>query len=76
MDARFFGRLIEFHHAIHHAVVRDGAGRHAQRLEPFHQRIDGSRAVEQAILRVQVQMGKHAFPRFLLFQVPTAVLQS
>ena len=59
MDALGLGRTVEVQHAVHHAVVGDGAGLHAQRLQPLHQRLDAARAVQQRVFRVQMQVCKH-----------------
>ena len=59
MDALGLGRTVEVQHAVHHAVVGDGAGLHAQLLQPLHQRLDAARAVQQRIFRVQMQVCKH-----------------
>ena len=59
MDALGLGRAVEVQHAVHHAVIGDGAGLHAQLLQPLHQRLDAARAVQQRIFRVQMQVCKH-----------------
>ena len=52
LDAGLFCRLVKIHAAIHDAVVRDGAGRLPQLLEPLHQRVDAAGAVQKAVFRM------------------------
>ena len=65
MDALADAGAVEVHHAVHHAVVGDGAGVHAQFLEPGNQGLDGTCAVQQAVFGMQMQVCKHAFPPYV-----------
>ena len=56
--------LIKVHHAVHHAVVGDGARVHAQRLHAVKQVADAVRAVQQTVFGVHVKMCKHGRPSF------------
>ena len=58
MDALGFAGSIEVDGAVHNAVVRDGHRRLAQLLHQLRQVPDAAGAVQQAVLRVDVQMGK------------------
>ena len=49
---------IEVDAPVHDPVVGDGAGGHAQGLEPLHQLGDAACAVQQAVFRMQMQMRK------------------
>ena len=49
---------IEVDDAVHNTVVRDGHRRLAQLLHQLRQVPDAAGAVQQAVLRVDVQMGK------------------
>ena len=53
-----FGCIIKGNAAVHNAVVRDGHRRLAQLLHQLRQVPDAAGAVQQAVLRVDVQMGK------------------
>ena len=60
-----FPRLVVEHHAREQvAVLGDGEGRHAGLLRMFHQLADAACAVEQRILRVEVQVDElgHGLP--------------
>src|SRR5207249_11614984 len=59
-------RLGELHRPEHVAVVGDGAGRHARRLHARYQLLDLVGAVEQRVLRVQMQVDERHRPRTLL----------
>ena len=65
LDARLFSCLIKIHTAVHHAMVGDGNGGLAQFLHPVKQLVNAARAVQQAVLRVYVQMGKLPFSHAL-----------
>ena len=49
MNAAFLGLLIELDHAVHDAVIGDGAVLHAQLLHMIEQGGDAACAVEQAV---------------------------
>ena len=65
MNARLLTGGVELHRAVKHAVIRTGAGVHAQLLHAPDQPPDAARAVQQAVFRVQMQMRKRHCP-FLL----------
>ena len=65
LDARLFGGLVKLDDAVHAAVVGDGHSLLPQRLHPVHQLPDPAGPVQQAVLRVHVQMYK-AHPCSLL----------
>ena len=65
MDARVLAGAVKVHHAVHHAVVGDGAGVHAQLLQARHEGLDGAGAVQKAVFRVQVQVCKHLSSRYV-----------
>ena len=65
MDARVLAGAVKVHHAVHHAVVGDGAGVHAQLLQARHEGLDGAGAVQEAVFRVQVQVCKHLSSRYV-----------
>ncbi len=68
MDALAQALLVKIHHAVHHAVIRDGQRLHAQFLCSGDQRLYAARAVQQRVFGVQVQVRKaHARPPPLLF---------
>ena len=52
MNPALLGLLIEFDHAVHHAVIGDGAVLHAQLLHMIEQGRDAAGAVEQAVFGV------------------------
>ena len=58
MHARILAGGVKIHHAIEHAMVGDGAGVHAQLLNQSGQLFDAARAVQQAVLGMQMQMRK------------------
>ena len=58
LDARLFGCLVELHTAVHDTVVGAGDGILAALLHPVHQLVDAAGTVQQAVLRVDVQMDK------------------
>ena len=58
MHARILAGGVKIHHAIEHAMVGDGAGVHAQLLNQRGQLFDAARAVQQAVLGMQMQMRK------------------
>ena len=58
VDARLLAGLVEVDHAVHHAVVRDRQGLHAQLLGALHQRPDAAGAVQQGVFGVQMQVRK------------------
>lgn len=54
--------FIEVDDAVHGAVVGDGDAVHAERFRRLDEFLDAARTVEQAELRVDMEMGKrHAF---------------
>lgn len=58
MDALGLAGPVKVDGAVHNAVVRDGHRRLAQLLHQLRQVPDAAGAVQQAVLRVDVQMGK------------------
>ena len=58
VDALGLAGPIEVDGAVHNAVVRDGHRRLAQLLHQLRQVTDAAGAVQQAVLRVDMQMGK------------------
>ena len=56
VNAAFFRLGVEIDHAVHHAVVGDGAGIHAQFLDAVEQRADAVCAVQQAVFGMQMKM--------------------
>ena len=58
LEACFRHGRVEINGAVEHAVIRDGARIHAERLQAFHQRGDPAGPVQQAVLRMKMQMGK------------------
>ena len=58
LDPRLRHRGIEINRAVQYAVVGDRARIHAELLQPFYQRGNPARAVQQAVLRMQMQMRK------------------
>ena len=56
VNAALFRLGIKIHHAIHHAVVGDGAGVHAQLFNAVEQWADAVCAVQQAVFGMQVKM--------------------
>ena len=64
MNAALERLLVKIHHAVHHAVVGDGARVHAQRLHAVEQIADAVRAVQQTVFGVHVKMCKHGRPSF------------
>ena len=62
LDARRFRGLIKVNHAVHHAVVGNGRGCHAEFFDTADILGDLVGSVQERILRVDVQMRKgHAF---------------
>ena len=58
LDAPLFCRLIKFDHAVHTAVVGDGHRRLAHFLGGVQKPLHAAGAVEQAVFRVYMQVGK------------------
>ena len=58
LDARFLGRLVKLYAPVHHAVVGAGNGGLTALLHPVHQLVDAAGAVQQAILRMDVEVDK------------------
>ena len=54
LDPRRLAGLVEVDHAVHHAVVGDGHRALPQVLHPLHQPPDAARAVQKAILRMDM----------------------
>ena len=50
--------LVEIHHAMHRAMIRDGERWELQLVRLLHELVQTARAIEQRILGVQVQMDK------------------
>ncbi len=67
LDARLFGRLIKLHAAVHHAVVGTGNGGLAALLHPIHQLIDAACAIQQAVFRMDMEVGKLP-PKVIIFR--------
>ena len=65
MDAGILAGAVKVHHAVHHAVVGNGAGVHAQLPEAGDEGLDGAGAVQEAVFRVQVQVCKHLSSRYV-----------
>ena len=61
---RLGGLGVKLQGTEHGAVVGDGHGLHPVSLGLLEQRIDADRAVEQAVLGVDMQMNKRAFGSF------------
>ena len=65
-----FTGAVEVHHAVHHAVVRNGTGALTQVFDHAGQIPDAAGPVQQTVFRVDVQMDKRhktflsRFPRF------------
>ena len=57
-DIVFLAFVIEIDHAVHHAMVGDRGMRLTQRLKALHHIADAVGAVEQAVFRMQMQVGK------------------
>ena len=73
MDALCLAGLVKIDRAVQHAVVRDGAGVHAQRLQALGQLADAAGAVQQAVFAVQVQVRKchgHTSPVLIIPIIP------
>ena len=69
LDARRPALQVELHRAVHHAVVREGDGRHLHLHGITDHVLDLGRAVEQGELGVVVQVderGRHDCAQFLL----------
>ena len=58
--------LVKIDHAVHHAVVGDGQRILAERLGARDQLVDARRAVEQAVLRMHMQMDKRGHGQLLV----------
>ena len=58
IDARLPGRPVKINDAEHDAMVGDGTAVHAQLLYPLNALFDLIRTVQQAVLRVDMQMCK------------------
>lgn len=58
LDPGGFGGFIKVNTAVHHAVVGDGTGGHAKRLDALDELWNAARAVQQGIFRVQMQVGE------------------
>ena len=60
--------FIEIHTAVHNPMIGDGHRRLSQFLDPLHQVLDAAGAIQQGILRMQMQMYKgHCAPLPLTF---------
>ena len=60
MYAALLRLAVKVDHAVHHAVIRNGAAVHAQLLDPVEQARNARGSVEQAVFRMHMQMSKHA----------------
>ena len=60
LDTRLFSGFIKLHTAVHHAVVGAGNGGLSALLHPLHQLVDTTGAVQQAVFRMDMQVGKGA----------------
>ena len=58
LDAFLLALVVEFDDAEHAAVVGDRQRIHAERLGPFHEVRNAAGAVEERVMRVNVQVGK------------------
>ena len=76
VNARVLAGAVKIHHAVHHAVVGNGAGVHAQLLQTRHKRLDGTSAVQKAVFGMQMQMCKHSFPLCMPFYKRADNIQS
>ena len=60
IDARATALVVKFECPVQIAVIGDGQGIHPRPLHLFHDLIDPVRTVEQAVVRVTVQVSKRA----------------
>ena len=58
LDARLFSGFIKLHTTVHHAVVGAGNGGLSALLHPLHQLVDAAGTVQQAVFRMDMQVGK------------------
>ena len=58
LDARGLGGLIKINAAVHDPMVGDGHGGLPDLLHPIHQAVDPAGTVQQAVLRMQMQVDK------------------
>ena len=58
LDARGLGSFIKIDTAVHDPVVGDGHGGLPDLLHPIHQAVDPAGTVQQAVLRMQMQVDK------------------
>ena len=58
LDARLFCRLVELQAAVHDAVVGAGNGGLSALLYPVHQLVDAAGSVQEAVLRMDMQVDK------------------
>ena len=56
IDAGLLCRLVKLHHAVHLPVIGDGDGVHAELLHFVYQFAHTARAVQQAVLRMHMQV--------------------
>ena len=66
LDARFFGRFVKLHTAVHDAVVGAGDGRLPALLHAVHQLVDAAGTVQQAVFRVDMEMDEIP-PQMIVF---------
>lgn len=57
---------IKIYDPVHHSMIRDAQGIHPELLTPLHHGSDTTQPVQEAVLRVNVQMGEQGFPLVLL----------
>ena len=58
LDPGVAASLVKLQDAVHIAVIGQRQGRHAERLGSVDQRVDLAGAVEEGLVRVDVQMDK------------------
>src|SRR4051794_11615350 len=58
LDSFLLALVIELDGPVHTAVVGDGDRIHAEIFRPLHQLIDAAGAVQQGVMRVDVQVNK------------------
>ena len=69
MDAALFRLGVEIHDAVHDAVIRDGAGVHAQFFDAVQQGTDAVCAVQETVFGVQMKMCESHSVMLLVCQV-------
>ena len=73
IDSGRFRLLIEINHTVHNAVIRDGCAVHPQFFHPLHILFYLITAIQQAVLRMHMQMSKcHTPHSFYTNAIPYA----